>query len=154
MKNFPHQYNDLRKLRATLETVRALDEAGQDNEDDGVLGYELARRRIYGFCGLDYNGDAATVDARLEARIAEDEQKPAGRQGARTAAREMRRSSAISGGWRMTVRISPQPGKPCSAPLKVLTRSRSSCSRPSRACGSRSRRADLTPRAGASQAHR
>lgn len=92
VKNFPHQYNDLRKLRATLETVRALGDSGQDTEDDGVLGYELARRRIYGFRGLDYAGDAATVGARLEARIAEDEQKPTGKQGARTAAREMRRT--------------------------------------------------------------
>jgi len=92
VKNFPHQYNDLRKLRATLETVRALNEAGRDTQDDGVLGYELARRRIYGFRGLDYTGDAATVDARLEARIAEEEQKPTGQQGARTAAREMRRT--------------------------------------------------------------
>ena len=92
MKNFPHQYNDLRKLRATLETVCDLNEAGKDTEDDGVLGYELARRRIYGFRGLDYTGDAATVDERVEARIAEDEQKPSGKQGARTAAREMRRT--------------------------------------------------------------
>lgn len=92
MKNFPHQYNDLRKLRATLDTVRALNEAGEDADDDGVLGYELARRRVYGFRGLDYSGDDATVDARVEARIAEDEQKPSGKQGARTAAREMRRT--------------------------------------------------------------
>lgn len=92
MKNFPHQYNDLRKLRATLETVRDLNGAGHDADDDGVLGYDLARRRIYGFRGLDYGGDAAAVDARVEARIAADQQKPSGQQGARTAAREMRRT--------------------------------------------------------------
>ncbi|HVE45893.1 MAG TPA: hypothetical protein VNA57_03980 [Acidimicrobiales bacterium] len=92
MKNFPHQYNDLRKLRATLETVRDLNEAGQDADDDGVLGYALARRRIYGFRGLDYTGDAAAVEVRVEGRIVEDEQKPSGKQGARTAAREMRRT--------------------------------------------------------------
>ena len=92
MKNFPHQYNDLRKLRATLETVRDLNEAELATDDDGVLGYELARRRIYGFRGLDYTGDTATVDGHVESRIAQDEQKPSGKQGARTAAREMRRT--------------------------------------------------------------
>ena len=92
MKNFPHQYNDLRKLRATLETVHALNEAGQDAEDDGVLGYALARGRVYGFRGLDYSGTASSVEARVEDRIADDEKKPTGKQGARTAAREMRRT--------------------------------------------------------------
>jgi hypothetical protein len=92
VKNFPHQFNDLRKLRATAETVRDLNAAGDDANDDGVLGYALARRHIYGFRGLDYTKTPAKVNASVEARIAKDQQKESGSQGARTAAREMRRT--------------------------------------------------------------
>jgi hypothetical protein len=59
VKNFPHQYNDLAKLRATLETVRDLEEQGLDSTDDAVLGYELARRMVYGFRNLDESGGEA-----------------------------------------------------------------------------------------------
>lgn len=106
VKNFPHQYNELRKLRDTLETVRDLGDGGEDADDDGVLGYELARRRIYRFRALDYTGDAAAVDARVEKRIADDEQKPAGQQGARTAAREMRRTLRYLG-WLDGTQVTP-----------------------------------------------
>lgn len=92
MKNFPHQYNDLRKLRATLETARDLAGEGADSNDDVVLGYELARRRIYGFRGLDYEADDQTVAEHIAQRIEDEQDKPAGNQGARTAAREMRRT--------------------------------------------------------------
>jgi hypothetical protein len=92
MKNFPHQYNDLMKLRATLETERDLQDQGFDSTDDAVLGYELAHRRVYGFRGLDYSGDDETVDQRVAERIEIERGKPAGQQGARTAAREMRRT--------------------------------------------------------------
>ena len=83
MKNFPHQYNDFTKLRGTLETIRDLNQRGEDLGDDGILGYELARRGIYTFRGLD---------GPLEDRIAEEQLKPPGSQGPRTAAREMRRT--------------------------------------------------------------
>jgi hypothetical protein len=92
VKNFPHQYNDLRKLRATLEIERDLEDRGLDSTDDAVLGYELARRRVYGFRGLDYSGDGETIDRRVAERIEIERDKPAGTQGARTAAREMRRT--------------------------------------------------------------
>ncbi len=92
MKNFPHQYNDLTKLRATLETERDLQDRGLDSTDDAVLGYELAHRRVYGFRGLNYGGDDATIDRRVTERIEIERDKPAGTQGARTAAREMRRT--------------------------------------------------------------
>lgn len=92
MKNFPHQYNDLRKLRATLQTVSDLNDRGLDADDDGVLGYELARRRLYGFRGLDYDGTDRAVGRRISGRIVVEEAKPSGQQGARTAAREMRRT--------------------------------------------------------------
>jgi hypothetical protein len=92
VKNFPHQYNDLRKLRATLSTVSDLRSAGEDASDDAVLGYELARRGIYGFRRLDYTGSDAEVERRIIRRLVEERQKPAGSQGTRTAAREMRRT--------------------------------------------------------------
>lgn len=91
MKNFPHQYNDLSKLRGTLEAVKDLHEAGADSTDDAILGYELARRQIYTFRGLDYSNDDQ-VDQRIAERIEQERKKPASTQGARTAAREMRRT--------------------------------------------------------------
>ncbi len=51
--------------------------------DDGVLGYRLARRGFYTFRHFDGN---------LEGRIAQEQAKPIGDQGARTAAREIRRT--------------------------------------------------------------
>jgi hypothetical protein len=92
VKNFPHQYNDLAKLRATLETVRDLTERGDDPQDDAVLGYELARRMVYGFRSLDTSGDAATVAQRIADRLEIERTKPSQSQGTRTAAREMRRT--------------------------------------------------------------
>jgi len=83
MKNFPHQYNQLHLLRETLVTIRDLNEFGRDVSDDGVLGYELARRAVYSLRNFDGN---------IEARIAAEQAKPAGSQGARTAARELRRT--------------------------------------------------------------
>jgi hypothetical protein len=97
VKNFPHQYNDFPKLRQTLEAIRDLVAADQDVADDGVLGYELARRGIYTFRALE---------GPLEARIAAEQAKPTGSQGPRTAAREMRRTLAFLGwldaAWRLT----------------------------------------------------
>jgi hypothetical protein len=97
VKNFPHQYNDFSKLRQTLEAIRDLGDAGRDVADDGVLGYELARRGIYTFRALE---------GPLEARIAAEQAKPIGRQGPRTAGREMPRTLAYLGwldaDWRLT----------------------------------------------------
>src|SRR5919197_36850 len=41
MKNFPHQYNDFAKLRATLETIRDLNEQGADVGDEGELSHPI-----------------------------------------------------------------------------------------------------------------
>lgn len=92
MKNFPHQYQDLRKLRATLATVRDLAGNGADPSDDAVLGYELARRHVYTFRGVKYGTDVATVSASIETRLVEERAKSASSQGTRTAAREGRRT--------------------------------------------------------------
>src|ERR1700674_125305 len=83
MKNFPHQYNELPKLRGSLAAVRELNGEGANVADDGVLGYRLARRGFYTFRHFDGN---------LEGRIAQEQAKPIGDQGARTAAREIRRT--------------------------------------------------------------
>ena len=66
MKNFPHQYNQLSKLRGTLAAVLDLNAAGESANNDGVLGFELARRQIYGFRSLDVSGDEVEVRARIE----------------------------------------------------------------------------------------
>lgn len=88
MKNFPHQYNDPAKIRAALEVVVALNETGADVRDDGVLGYELARSGVYSFRNLRTD---------LDSRIERERTKPPSSQGARTAARETRRTLAYLG---------------------------------------------------------
>lgn len=90
MKNFPNQASDVGRLRRTLATLVDLDHSGADTSDDGVLGYELARRRDYTFRNLNY--DAQNADQLIEARISEEWKRPTGTQGARTNAREMRRT--------------------------------------------------------------
>jgi hypothetical protein len=89
VKNYPNQTADFDRIRGTLATVRDLNDGGANVIDDGVLGYELARRRCYTFRGL--TGPAATDD-QIAARILAEQQKPDGSQGARTNAREMRRT--------------------------------------------------------------
>ncbi len=88
MKNFPHQYSELSRFRGTLEILSDLRAGAQNVLDNGVLGYELARAGVYKF-----RGDVPD----LEARIAVERQKPEGRQGARTAAREGRRTLRLLG---------------------------------------------------------
>jgi hypothetical protein len=99
VKNFPHQYSDFAKLRQTLETIRDLNDEGDDVGDDGVLGYELARHEIYTFRG---------PDLPLAQRIVLEQTKPRGSQGPRTAAREMRRTLLYLGwlaaNWELTPR--------------------------------------------------
>lgn len=83
MKNFPHQYNDLGKLRTALSSFDALVTAGTDVRSDEVYGYDLARKGVYEFRGLE---------GGLEERIQFELRKPRSRQGAQTAARETRRT--------------------------------------------------------------
>ena len=92
IKNFPHQYNDLSKIRATAEQYAALQAGGADTTDDGEFGYALARARVYRFRDLNYDAPADEVARALEVRIAQESGKPQQSQGARTAAREMRRT--------------------------------------------------------------
>lgn len=95
MKNYPNQASAFGKLRDTLETIRDLKDEGRDVLDDGLLGYELARRGVYTFRGFDYvNG----TESSLEARINQEKAKKPSNQGARTNARELRRT-LIDLGW-------------------------------------------------------
>lgn len=94
-KNYPNQATAFKRLRDTLAIISELHDRGQQVLDDGVLGYELARRRAYTFRKFDYvNGTPES----LEARITQEREKPSGRQGARTNARELRRT-LIDLGW-------------------------------------------------------
>lgn len=88
MKNFPHQYNELARFRKTLEAIRDLGRQGRNVLDDGVLGYQLVRSDVYRF-----RGEAPD----LEARIAQEQRKPEGNQGPRTAARDGRRTLQLLG---------------------------------------------------------
>ncbi|TMC52198.1 MAG: hypothetical protein E6J20_13325 [Chloroflexi bacterium] len=88
MKNFPHQYNSLPKLRMSLLSIRSLAAQGANAADDGVLGYRFAQDGVYTFRNFD--GD-------LPKRIQAEQSKPEDQQGARTAAREIRRTLRFLG---------------------------------------------------------
>lgn len=93
-------------MRGTLQTISELLDKGQDVDDDGVLGYAAARNGAYTFRGLPANPDEAT----LTARIAQERLKPAGSQGARTFARELRRTLRDMG-WLDSTNQLTQAGK-------------------------------------------
>lgn len=87
LKNYPNQASTFWRLRDTLSTLSDLGERGLDVDDDGVLGYAAARQRVYTFRGL-----RNPSEAELEARIVTEQQKRSASQGARTFAREVRRT--------------------------------------------------------------
>ena len=89
MKNYPNQASSFPRIRNTLMTISELRVRGVDVLDDDVLGYELARRGHYGFRGIDY---ATASAAAIELEIDRQRMKPTGVQGARTNAREIRRT--------------------------------------------------------------
>jgi hypothetical protein len=63
-----------------------------DITDDGAYGYALAEAGVYSFRGL-----AAPAPETLRARITEERTKPLGSQGARTFARDLRRTLLLLG---------------------------------------------------------
>lgn len=91
MKNFPHQHTSFRRFRAVLEAIQDLNARGEDANDDGALGHRLAIDTIHRFRGLDYT-TTQNRPALILARLEEEELKPRSRQGARTAARENRKT--------------------------------------------------------------
>jgi len=96
MKNFPHQMADFPKIRQALVLIAEMRGRGENVGDDEVLGYGLARRMIYQF-RPNLAGGGADLRRRIEARIAQERQKPTSSQGARTAARELRRTLQFLG---------------------------------------------------------
>lgn len=86
MKNFPHQINDIPKLVAALKVYKGLLDKKADTSDDGVFGYELAIALVYKF-----RGQPDESPATIAARIKLEKEKSAQNQGARTAARDIRR---------------------------------------------------------------
>ena len=92
LRNFPHQINQLVKIHRALACVAELIDAAKNPKDDGILGYEFASRRIYLFRGLDNPSDA-----QLHRRISEEKRKSASNQGARTFARDVRRTLELMG---------------------------------------------------------
>lgn len=89
MKNYPNQASTFSRIRGTLEVIRDLNDQGQDASSSDVLGYACAIAGVYTFRYLDVL--TATHQQVLD-RIAEERQKPGTDQGARTFARELRRT--------------------------------------------------------------
>ena len=86
MKNFPHQINDIPKLVKALGLYQELLTNGSDVSDDGVFGYAMARALIYTF-----RNQKDVSPTAISARIEQEKQKIGQNQGARTAARDVRR---------------------------------------------------------------
>ncbi|KUM39002.1 hypothetical protein [Arthrobacter sp. EpRS71] len=89
MKNYPNQATTFERIRNTLQTIASLNARQANTLDDGILGYELAARKFYTFRGIDY---ATATPQDIQARIKLEKAKPGGNQGARTNARELRRT--------------------------------------------------------------
>lgn len=106
MRNFPHQVNQIPKIKAALRVVRQLAMDGRDVGDDGVLGYAIARAGIYTFRNL-----SRPSFQELENAIQREQRKQQSNQGPRTFARDLRRTLLLLGfldhpepcDWRVTI---------------------------------------------------
>lgn len=81
MKGFPNQIADFGKLSAGLRIALNLSRSGQNAKDNGVFGTALVRGSVAG---------TGHTPMPVEEYLAEQEGKPAGSQGHRTAARGLR----------------------------------------------------------------
>lgn len=105
LRNFPHQVNQIAKLRGALEAASDLIVGSRDVGDDGVFGYTLTWAGIHTFRGL-----ASSSHREVEQAILREQRKPTSSQGPRTFARDLRRTLAllgflehgVSGVWRIT----------------------------------------------------
>ena len=105
MRNFPHQVNQIYKIKGALQVVSQLATEGHDVGDDGVLGYAIARAGIYTFRNL-----LNPSSRELEDAIQREQGKPPSNQGPRTFARDLRRTLLLVGllehlqvsDWRVT----------------------------------------------------
>jgi hypothetical protein len=100
MKNFPHQINQLPRLRDALEVFVRLADAQENVNDDGVVGDALARAGVYTF----RNAGSRSADELLRA----EHRKATASQGTRACARDLRRFFTLLGfinevnqGWRV-----------------------------------------------------
>lgn len=120
MRNFPHQINQIPKVRGALEVAVQLLGQGRDIGDDGVLGYSVTRIGIYNFRNLP-----APSENELESAIQREQGKPLSDQGPRTFARDLRRTLVllgflelnVTGEWRITqsgqrIVVLPDPPDP------------------------------------------
>ena len=89
MKNFPHQINQLSRLRCALAVFGSLIDQGENVSDDGVVGNALARAGVYTF----RNPGTRTTEELLRSEHA----KPAASQGTRACARDLRRFFILLG---------------------------------------------------------
>ena len=80
MKNFPHQFNNLSKLRAALKAIEAIIEQGDDVDSDEVLGKELAKTGVYTFRDKKLGVEQALALEKKKARAS---------RGTETAARDI-----------------------------------------------------------------
>lgn len=105
MRNFPHQVNQIPKIKGALWVVWQLAMDDRDVGDDGVLGYAVARAGIYTFRSL-----LRPSFQELEAAIQREQGKQPSNQGPRTFARDLRRTLLLLGfldhpepsDWRVT----------------------------------------------------
>ena len=92
MRNFPHQVNQIRKIKGALQVASQLLTDGYDVGDDGVLGYAVARAGIYTFRNL-----LNPSPKELEEVIRREQGKIPSNQGPRTFARDLRRTLLLLG---------------------------------------------------------
>jgi len=92
MRNFPHQVNQIHKIKGALQVALQLIAEGHDVGDDGVLGYAVARAGIYTFRNL-----VNPSTQELEDVIQREQSKIPSNQGPRTFARDLRRTLALLG---------------------------------------------------------
>ena len=88
MKNFPHQFNDLGKLRTALELAAVLIEQDENIASDQVYGEALARASVYSF---------RATNSSIEEALRRERQKPRANRGTETAARDIRRFLTLCG---------------------------------------------------------
>ena len=103
MKNYPNQASQFARIRGTLAVIETLINAGRNVLDDGELGYACASAGVYTFSGL-----TSPTPAALNARIGTERTKPPGSQGARTFARELRRTLHDMGWLDASGKITPE----------------------------------------------
>ncbi|GEM_PF-1185154 len=92
MRNFPHQVNQIPKIKGAVRVARQLSVNREDVGDDGTFGYSLARAGIYTFRDL-----TAPTAHELDRAIRREQTKVHSNQGPRTFARDLRRTLSLLG---------------------------------------------------------